>query len=83
MEYIVIFLLVTLALGLGRWILLSFTLKHPAPMFIFLIVNLLLMIMTVNSVGLALNFLIVFHLLVAIYFFLIPVETHTERKTTT
>ena len=83
MEYVVIFLLVTLALGLGRWIRLSFMLKHPAPMFIFLIVNLLIILMTVNSVGLAFNFLLVFHLLVAIYFFLIPVETNTEKRKTT
>ncbi len=83
MEYIVIFLLVTLALGLGRWLRLSFILKHPGPLFIFLIVNFLLMIMTVNSAGLAFNFLIVFHLLVAIYFFLIPVEVNPETKTTT
>ncbi len=82
MEYVVIFLLVTLALGLIRWIRLSFTLKHPGPTFIFLIVNLLLMLMTVNSVGLALNFLIVFHLLVAIWLFLIPIETNTETKET-
>ena len=82
MNPLLLFLLIPVAAGLIRWIVLSFMLKHPAPLFIFLIVNICMTLMTLNAVGLTFNFLFVCYLLVATYFAVIPVRINPETKTT-
>ena len=82
MDPILVILLVTVGLGTIRWILLSLLLKHSAPLFTFLLANMLASIITLNVAGLAGDWLIVCYLVMAVWFVCVPVETHTERKTT-
>ena len=82
MDPILFILLVTVGLGLIRWILVSFVTGHPAPLYTFLLANALASIITLNVVGLAFDWLMVCYLVMAIWFVCIPVETNTKTKAT-
>ena len=82
MDPILFILLVTVGLGLIRWILVSFVMGNPAPLFTFLLANMLASIITLNVVGLAFDWLMVCYLVMAIWFVCVPVETNTEKRKT-
>ena len=77
MDPLILVLLVTVGLGLIRFVLLSVLLRTPDPVFVFLIVNLITTIIVSLATGLALTLLLLTYLGMAIWFACIPIETKT------
>ncbi len=79
---LIIVLATTVGLGLIRWTRLCFIVRHITPLVFFLTLNILMSIMILNATGWALTVAYVTFLLMALYFFLVPVKMNLETKET-